>query len=360
MTGIVTATGTLVRRIRLPQRLRNLELALLIGALILTGGALLLVQVGALSHLTSDVALLWVAPAALTVVLHCCLRAVARDADPFFLPVGTLLNGLGIAMIYRIDLANNASGWNSSAMRQVVWTGIAMVCAGATILAVRNHRVLQRYMYIAGFLAIALLLLPLLPGIGLEVNGARVWIGIGDLLTFQPGELVKIALAVFFAGFLVRTRDSLATVGRRFLGLPLPRARDVGPLVVVWLLCMAVIVFQRDLGTAVLYFGVFLVVLYVATGRSSWIILGLTLFTAGGALASQALPYVGARFANWLDPFNPARYDAVTGGVTNWLRGSLGSPTAASLAPAGASANPKSRPSRRAITSSRASAKNSA
>ena len=141
-----------------------------------------------------------------------------------------------------------------------------------------------------------LLLLPLVPGLGREVNGARVWIGIGDFATFQPGEIAKIALAVFFAGYLVRNRDSLSMVGSKFLGMRFPRARDLGPLLVVWALSMAVIVFQRDLGTALLYFGLFLVMLYVATGRLSWVVLGLSLFVGGALVASQTLDYVGNRF----------------------------------------------------------------
>ncbi len=146
----------------------------------------------------------------------------------------------------------------------------------------------------------------------------------GDFASFQPGEIAKIALAVFFAGYLVRNRDSLSMVGKTFLGMRFPRARDLGPLLVVWALSMAVIVFQHDLGTALLYFGLFLVMLYVATSRLSWVVLGLALFIGGALVASQTLDYVGARFANWLDPFSPERFDQEFGGSYQLVQGLFG------------------------------------
>ena len=313
-----------VRRIRLPQKLRNLELGLLIVACVINTGAIVLVQLGALGRVDTQLVLLGAGLSALVFGLHIALRFVARDADPFLLPVATVLNGLGIAMIYRIDIAYGDSGWESAAVRQIVWSAIAIVAGIATILIIRNHRVLFRYTYLSGLIAIVLLLLPLLPGLGREVNGARVWIAFGDFATFQPGEIAKIALAVFFAGYLVRNRDSLSMVGRKFLGMRFPRARDLGPLLVVWALSMAVIVFQRDLGTALLYFGLFLVMLYVATSRLSWVVLGLTLFFGGALIASQTLDYVGNRFANWLDPFAQERFDAEFGGSYQLVQGLFG------------------------------------
>src|SRR5690606_34718491 len=137
------------------------------------------------------------------------------------------------------------------------------------------------------------------PIVGSERNGARLWVEFGAF-SFQPGEIGKVALAVFFAGYLVTARDSLSMVGRRFLGMQLPRARDLGPILVVWAMSMVVLVFQRDLGTALLYFGLFLVMLYVATGRASWIALGLTLFVVGAIVASRLLGYVQGRVASWL------------------------------------------------------------
>ncbi|MRX43804.1 FtsW/RodA/SpoVE family cell cycle protein [Agromyces kandeliae] len=307
----------------MPQKLRNLELGLLIVACVINAGAIVLVQLGALGRIDTQLVLLGAGLSALVFGLHIAMRFVARDADPFLLPVATVLNGLGIAMIYRIDIAYGDAGWDSAAVRQIVWSVIAIVAALATILLIRNHRTLFRYTYLSGLIAIVLLLLPLVPGLGQTRGGARVWVGIGDLVTFQPGEIAKIALAVFFAGYLVRNRDSLSMVGRTFLGMRFPRGRDLGPLLVVWALSMAVIVFQRDLGTALLYFGLFLVMLYVATSRLSWVVLGLSLFLAGAIIASQTLDYVNGRFQNWLNAFDPAVYDA-QGGSFQLVQGLFG------------------------------------
>lgn len=303
-----------VRRIRLPQKLRNLELAMLIFACAISGIAIVLVQLAALKRVETQLVLLGAGLSVLAFGLHIAMRFVAREADPFLLPIATVLNGIGIAEIYRIDIAEGNAGWASAAVRQITWTAIAIICAIATIVWLRNHRTLFRYVYVSGFIAIVLLLLPLAPVIGREVNGARVWIGLGGFANFQPGELVKIALAVFFAGYLVRNRDSLSMVGKKVLGMRLPRLRDLGPLLVIWAIAMAVIVLQRDLGTALLFFGLFLSMLYVATGRASWVLVGLALIGAGAVVASRILPYVNSRFANWLDPFSPDRYDAATGG----------------------------------------------
>jgi cell division protein FtsW (lipid II flippase) len=326
-TATPVATGTPpagIKRIRMPAKLRNLEFWLLLVACFINAAAIVLVQLGALGYVDTQLVLLGAGLSALVFGLHIAMRFVARDADPFLLPIATVLNGLGIAMIYRIDIADQETGWESAAVRQIAWSAIAIICAIATILVIRNHRVLFRYTYVAGFVAIVLLLLPLLPGIGREVSGARVWVGIGDIATFQPGEIAKIALAVFFAGYLVRNRDSLSMVGRKFLGMRFPRARDLGPLLVVWALSMSVIVFQRDLGTALLYFGLFLVMLYVATSRLSWVVLGLSLFIGGAIIASQTLDYVGNRFANWLDPFNAERFDQEFGGSYQLVQGLFG------------------------------------
>ncbi|KQO95721.1 FtsW/RodA/SpoVE family cell cycle protein [Leifsonia sp. Leaf264] len=327
-TGVVptpapgTQTGP-IRRIRLPQKLRNLELALLIVACAINAIAVVLVQFGALGHLDLTLVFLGAVLSVLVIALHVVMRFVARDADPFLLPIATVLNGIGIAMIYRIDIADGHDGWDSAAVRQIAWSVIAILCAIAVMLAIRNHRVLFRYTYISGLIAVVLLLLPLVPGLGKQINGARVWIGIGDVLTFQPGEIAKIALAVFFAGYLVRNRDSLSMVGHRFLGMRFPRARDLGPLLIVWALSMSVIVFQRDLGTALLYFGMFLVMLYVATARLSWVLLGLALFLSGAFAASRTLDYVNGRFNNWLDAFNPDVYGA-DGGSYQLVQGLFG------------------------------------
>lgn len=317
-----TFTSTIRLKLRQPARLRNLELVLLLVAIGIVLFAVTLVQLGALGAVDPAVLILVGGLGALILIMHVTMRVVAPDADPLILPIITVLNGLGIAMIYRIDLADDLSGWDAGGIRQTAWTAIAIVIAIAVLLIVRNHRVLQKYRFIAMFSGILLLLLPMLPLIGSEKNGARLWIELGPF-SFQPGELGKVALAIFFAGYLVTARDSLSMVGRKFLGLQLPRARDLGPILVVFAASMLVLVVQRDLGTALLYFGLFLVMLYVATGRSSWIILGLALFGTGAFVASRMLSYVGGRVDAWLDPFNPDNFEAV-GGSYQLVQGMFG------------------------------------
>ncbi|HEY8590634.1 MAG TPA: FtsW/RodA/SpoVE family cell cycle protein, partial [Naasia sp.] len=305
-----------------PKRLRNMELALLVIVWAINAAAVVLVQLGSLGAIEPTIVILVAGLSLLTLIVHLVLRFLAAEADPFVLPIATLLNGIGLAGIYRIDIAEGVTGWESVAVRQIVWTTIAIVAAIVVLVVVRNHRILQRYTYLAMLVSFALLLLPLLPGIGRTISGARVWIAIGPF-SFQPGEIAKIVLAVFFAGYLVSRRDSLSIVGRRVLGLQLPRVRDLGPILVVWAVTMGVIVFQRDLGTALLYFGLFLVMIYVATGRFSWILLGLLLFVGGALLASQTLDYVNGRLTNWLDAFNPDVY-ARDGGSFQLVQGLFG------------------------------------
>ena len=187
------------------------------------------------------------------------------------------------------------------------------------VVLLRNYRVLFRYTYIFGFVGILLLLLPIVPGLGTDAN-ADVWVSLG-FFSFQPGELAKICLAIFFAGYLVRTRDALTSVGTRFLGFTWPRARELGPLLVVWLVSLGIIVMQRDLGTGLLIFGMFVAMLYVATGKTSWALIGVVLLAGGGYAASRVLPYVNGRFQNWLDPFNP---DTVNGSSFQLVQGLFG------------------------------------
>ena len=317
-----TFTSSIRLRLKVPARLRNLELVLIILAVGIVLGAVALVQLGALGQLDLGVLALMSLLGVLVLAMHLALRLTARDADPLIVPIITVLNGLGIAMIYRIDIADDATGWESAGIRQIVWTAIAIVIAIVVLAVVRNHRVLQRYRYIAMFSGIVLLLLPMLPVIGVVKNGARLWVELGPF-SFQPGELAKVALAIFFAGYLVTARDSLSMVGRKIFGMTFPRARDLGPILVVFTASMLVLVFQRDLGTALLYFGLFLVMLYVATGRSSWVVLGLSLFFGGAILASQVLSYVNGRVVAWLDPFNPDVFDA-DGGSYQLVQGLFG------------------------------------
>jgi cell division protein FtsW (lipid II flippase) len=317
-------TQAITIKLREPARARNLELVLLVIACGICGGAMVLVQLGTKGRVF-DTSVLWTAASilGLALVMHVILRIVAKNADPFILPVALVLNGIGIAEIYRIDIHNGVSGWAAIGVKQIAWTLLAMVFAIATLLLVRNHRFLQRYRYIFMLLTIVLLLLPMLPGIGTNIGGARVWIRIGPF-SFQPGELAKITMALFFAGYLVTARESLSIVGRKFLGMTFPRARDLGPILIIWGVAMSVLVFQRDLGTALLYFGLFLVMIYVATARLSWVVIGLALFIGGALIAASVLVYVQGRFEQWLDPFDQQIFLRQTQGSYQLVQGLFG------------------------------------
>ncbi|ROR65581.1 FtsW/RodA/SpoVE family cell cycle protein [Agrococcus jenensis] len=325
-TGIVQlrdVTEAIKVRIRNPAKLRNLELFLLVIAWVIAGGAMVLVQLGALQRVDLFPLQLAAGLGVLTLALHITLRVVAREADAIILPVVTALNGIGIAMIYRIDIDEGVTGWDAASMRQIAWTGMAIIVAIVAIVVVRNHRVLARYRFLAMAVAILLLILPLVPGLGRTINGATVWIGVGDLVSLQPGELAKIALAIFFAGYLMTARDSLSVVGKRFLGIRFPRLRDLGPILIVWAMCMLVLVFQRDLGTSLLYFGLFLVMIYVATGRRSWMLIGVGLVALGGVAAYFTLGYVQRRIHAWIHAFDADVYGA-TGGSFQIVQGVFG------------------------------------
>lgn len=293
-----------LNKLRTPQKQRNRELWLLLFSYVITAAAVALVQLGALGTLEWSFLIYCGGLAALVLALHLLLRRFARAADPFVVPIATVLSGLGLAMIYRIDIAKDYHGWSAFSTRQLAWAGIAIIGAMLVVIFLKNYRVLFRYTYIFGFAGLVLLLLPFVPGLSVSAN-ADVWVSIGGLFAFQPGELAKICLAIFFAGYLVRTRESLGSVGTRFLGLTWPRARELGPLFLVWLSSLAIIVLQHDLGTGLLIFGMFVAMLYVATGKTSWVLMGIALAVVGALLAAEFLPYVHRRFENWLDPFNP-------------------------------------------------------
>ena len=315
-------TGRVVLRIKMPQKLRNIELGLLLGALGLSAFALALVQWGALGTLDWTLLTYGAGLAGLTLGLHLVLRVMARDADPFIVPIATMLNGLGLTMIHRLDLAAGSTGWEAAGVRQMAWTAVALVIAIAVLLVVRNYRILLRYRYLAMLSGAVLLTMPLWPGIGRTVNGATIWVDIASM-TFQPGEVAKIALAIFFAGYLMTARESLRSLGTTFMGVRWPRIRDLGPLLIIWVLAMGVLVFQRDLGTSLLYFGLFLAMLYVATNRILWLVIGGSLFFTGASVAASQLSYVQGRVDGWLDSFNPTVYDAV-GGSYQLVQGMFG------------------------------------
>ncbi len=257
--------------------------------------------------------------AGLALVVHLVLRWRAPYADPVLLPAAVALNGLGLAMIHRLDLATGSA----QAPRQLLWSAIGVVAATVLVVVLRDHRLLRRYTYVAMVASLVLLLLPLLPVLGRTINGARIWIGVGPL-SFQPGEIAKITLAVFFAGYLVTARDTLSLAGPRVLGLQLPRGRDLGPILVAWAGSVGILVLQRDLGTSLLFFGLFVAVLYLATERTSWIAIGLLLFAAGAYTAFRLFGHVQQRVDGWLDPFAAEVYDRQLGGSYQLVQGLFG------------------------------------
>ncbi|MER6110508.1 FtsW/RodA/SpoVE family cell cycle protein [Streptomyces hirsutus] len=235
---------------------------------------------------------------------HLVVRKFAPYADPLMLPLATLLNGLGLVAIWRLDqseLLQQIHQAGTAAPRQLLYTALGIGLFVAVLVFLKDHRVLQRYTYISMLGALVLLLLPLVPGLGQNIYGAKIWIKIGSF-TIQPGEFAKIVLAVFFAGYLMVKRDALALASRRFMGLYLPRGRDLGPILVVWAVSILILVFETDLGTSLLFFGMFVIMLYVATERTSWIVFGLLMSSAGAVGVASFEPHVQQRVQAWLDP----------------------------------------------------------
>ncbi len=263
-----------------------------------------------LTHLNRDATLPPEWPWAVAVLgsvglgLHLVVRWRIPYADPLILPLVMLLNGLGLAMIHRLDLGTDPV--MHSAELQLMWTVVAATACALLIVFLRDYRVLQRFTYTMFLGGMVLLMLPLLPVLGQEKNGAQIWIQLGPY-SFQPAELAKLVLAVAFAAYLVDKREVLALAGGRFLGIDLPRPRDLGPILVMWLASLAILVFQKDLGTSLLFFGLFVIMLYIATERPSWPILGGLLFVGGAYAAYLLFGHVQVRVANWLNPF--ADYD---------------------------------------------------
>jgi cell division protein FtsW (lipid II flippase) len=260
----------------------------------------------------ADVITVSVGAAVLFFIAHLAVRRFASYADPVLLPCVAFLNMFGLVLIHRLDLvaADTAESRglavpSPDAVAQLVWTTLGVALFVAVLVLVRDHRSLQRFTYTALLAGIILLLLPLLPVVGTSINGARLWLRAGGL-SFQPGEIAKLCLILFFAGYLVVKRDALALVRTRVMGLDLPRGRDLGPLLVAWAASMAVLIFERDLGSAMLFFGLFIGLLYVATGRWSWLVLGLVLFLVGAFGAYRAFDHVQVRINVWLDPFADA------------------------------------------------------
>ena len=280
------------------RRRRGAEFLLLVLALAVGVGAYAAVGLGVDGAVPTNIIGYGGWLAALTIAAHITIRLVAPYADPVLLPMVAALNGLGLAVIYRLDLEDGTS----FAQRQLTWMTVGVVLFIGTLVILRDHRTLTRFTYTAGLGAILLLLLPMVPGVGKTINGARIWINVGPL-SFQPGEVAKVLLVIAFAGYLVQHRDALALAGRRLLVVDMPRGRDLGPIAAMWLISLGILVFQKDLGSSLLFFGLFLIMLYVATERPGWLVVGATMFFAGALAAYSQFGHVQNRVNIWLDPF---------------------------------------------------------
>jgi cell division protein FtsW (lipid II flippase) len=300
----------------MPRGRRQTELAMLVFAVGVVLLAYANVGLGLTGRIPSGLVTYGIGFAVLAGAAHLAVRRLAPWSDPLLLPLAALLNGLGLVMIYRLqESGRNGNPGNaiygmtsSTAAFQLAWTALGIAGFVAVLALVREPRVLQRYTYTFGAVGLALLALPaLLPASISAVpnTGAKIQIAIGGF-SFQPEEFAKLALAVFFAGYLVAKRDVLALAGRRVLGIDLPRARDLGPVLIAWAASLLVLVFESDIGTSALFFGLFVVMLYVATQRTSWLLIGGALFLAGALIAAKLFAHVGERFTIWLHPFSGA------------------------------------------------------
>jgi len=319
----VSLTSAIPLLLKAVPRSRNFEAVLLFWVAGIHAFALSQIQLAVNQVMSWDMLLYWAPPTVSAWILHYVLRKYALNADGLLLPLAFLLNGLGIAMIYRLDLAEiTRGGTDLFAERQVWLSCFAMLIAAVVVRLIPNPLTLRRFPYLAGAGAVILLMLPAAPVIGRTVNGATLWVGIGEL-SFQPGEIAKILLAIFFAGYLVSRKGPLSEIGSRVLGMKIPGAKDLGPVLLFWVASIGVLVIQRDLGTSILYFGLFLVMIYTATGRAFYVGIGMVMMITGALVASRLFDYVGSRFESWLNPLSQENYTAV-GGSYQLVQGLFG------------------------------------
>ncbi|WP_182349166.1 FtsW/RodA/SpoVE family cell cycle protein [Tomitella gaofuii] len=318
---------------------RTAELWLTLFAIAVVFAALVIVEVAMEQHLTWDLAKYAAAYTVLMVLAHLVIRRFAPYADPIMLPIVALLNGLGLVLIHRLDLADEETqaflghpAPSSDANQQIIWTLIGLVCFAVVLYFLRDHRVLSSYSYTLGLAGLVLLIIPaLLPARFSQVNGGRNWIRFAGF-SIQPGEFAKILIIVFAAAFLVSKKDLFTTAGKHVFGLDVPRARDLAPLLVAVVLAIGIAVLNKDLGFALLIFGTILVMIYIATDRASWLFIGIGLFLLAATAAYFMFDHFQQRVEVWLDPFatyNTSGYQisqALFGFATGGLAGTgLGS-----------------------------------
>lgn len=274
----------------------GIQLALTILAVLLSVGAYVLVTLGTSGRTPPGVGGFVGVLAGSYLITHLAVSRLAPGADPVLLPTAAVLSGLGYSLIYGInpDLADSQFGW--------LMLGLALFCL--TIFLVRDHRSLDAYTYTIGLMGILLLLLPIAPGIGRTVNGARLWVRIGAL-NFQPAEIGKVLIVIFLASYLSARKELLAVATRRLGPLRLPEPRYLGPLLVAWGLSLAVLFLEKDLGSSLLFFGIFVIMLWTATGRASYLALGVVLFAIGALIGYSTFAHVQDRVTVWLHALEP-------------------------------------------------------
>jgi cell division protein FtsW (lipid II flippase) len=275
---------------------RNTELGLLILAVLVALGAYALVGLGLDERVPPGIIGYGILLAGGYLFAHMVVRRFAPDADPLFLPTAGLLAGLGFAVVYRLDPERAAA--------QASWLIFGLALFALTLIVIRDHRQLDTYTYTIGLLGVLLLLMPLAPGLGTEIRGARVWVKIGSL-QFQPAEIAKVLIVVFAASYLSARRQLLAVATRRLGPLALPEPRHLGPILVAWGISLAVLFFEKDLGSSLLFFGFVVVMLWVATARGAYLALGAVLFTLGALFAYRSFDHVQDRVAVWLGALDP-------------------------------------------------------
>ena len=289
---------------------RRTELLLLVAAATITTASLVSVELDQQHALTAALGYLGLAYLALFACAHLAVRHWVPYADPLILPCVALLTGLGLVMIHRLDLAGAASAAgqglpapSANAVRQLAWAATSVALLVGAVWRLRDHRALARYGYLLGLVGLALLVLPgMLPASISQVNGAKLWIRVGPV-SLQPGEFAKLAVIVFAAAFLVEKRELFTTAGRRIGRMELPRPRDLAPLVLAWLAAVGVLALEKELGASLLFFGVVLAMIYIATERVSWVLIGLAFFAATSVLAYHLFAHVQVRVRVWESPF---------------------------------------------------------
>ncbi len=273
---------------------RTTELGLVVLAALVTVGGYALASLGKTASLPADLVPFLLVILGLLGAGHLATRRLAPNADGVLLPVAGLLNGIGYVFIVRLD--------PDLAALQALWTAVGVGAFIATLALVRRARDLEQYRYTFALVGVALLLLPLVPVLGRNINGSRIWIRFGPA-SFQPGELAKLSLAIFFAGYLVEKRELLQTFTRRIGPINLPDPKFLGPVLAAWAFSLVVMIFERDLGSSLLFFALFVTMLWVATARGIYLALGLVLFSLGAFLAFSSFGHVRTRVDIWLDPF---------------------------------------------------------